>query len=225
MTGGRWAEVDGYLERELLGADAVLEQALAANAAAGLPAIDVTAAQGRLLTVLSGAIGATRILEIGTLGGYSTICLARSLPPGGRLISLELVPAYAEVARRNLGRAGLGELVEIRVGAALELLPGLAGEAPFDLIFIDADKAEHADYLGWALRLARPGSLIVADNVIRGGSVTEADSDDPRVQGVRRMFERLGSDPQLSATAIQTVGSKGWDGFAIALVTGDRNRR
>jgi len=134
VTGGRWAEVDGYLERELLGADAVLEQALAANAAAGLPAIDVTAAQGRLLTVLSGAIGATRILEIGTLGGYSTICLARSLPPGGRLISLELVPAYAEVARRNLGRAGLGELVEIRVGAALELLPGLAGEAPFDLI-------------------------------------------------------------------------------------------
>ncbi len=225
MSAGGWAEVDGYLERELLGADAVLERALAANAAAGLPAIDVSATQGRLLTVLAGAIGATRILEIGTLGGYSTICLARSLPAGGRLISLELAAEHAEVARANLAHAGFGELVEVRVGAALELLPGLAGEAPFDLIFIDADKAEHADYLGWALRLARPGSLIIADNVIRGGAVTDADSDDPRVQGVRRMFERLGSDPQLSTTAIQTVGAKGWDGFAIALVTGDRSRR
>ncbi len=225
MTAGGWAEVDGYLERELLGDDPVLERALAANAAAGLPSIDVSAAQGKLLTVLAGAIGAARILEIGTLGGYSTICLARSLPAGGRLVSLELVPAYAEVARANLERAGLGELVEVRVGAALELLPGLTGGAPFDLIFIDADKAEHADYLEWALRLARPGSLIVADNVIRGGAVTDAGSDDPRVKGVRRMLERLGSDPRLSATAIQTVGSKGWDGFAMTLVTEDRSRR
>lgn len=211
-------EVDAYLEAVLARADPVLNEVLAANAAAALPPEDVSPLQGRLLTVLAAATGASRVLELGTLGGYSTICLARGLPAGGRLLSLELDPARAEVARENVVRAGLGELVEIRIGAALELLPELSGEAPFDLVFIDADKARHAEYVEWAVRLARPGTLIFADNVVRDGAVADGSSTDPRVLGVQRMFDRLGSDPRLEATAIQTVGAKGWDGFALAVV-------
>jgi predicted O-methyltransferase YrrM len=211
--------VDGYLEQVLIRDDEAIAAALGANADAGLPAEDVSATQGRLLTVLALATGARRALEIGTLGGISSICLARGLAPGGSLVSLELDPARAEVARANVSRAGLGGVVEIRTGAALDLLPGLEPEAPFDLIFIDADKARHDEYLEWAVRLGRPGTLIVADNVIRDGAVADTDSSDPRVQGVQRMFERLGSDPRLRATAIQTVGVKGWDGLALAVVS------
>jgi predicted O-methyltransferase YrrM len=214
----RWVELDGYLERTLVGEDLSLERALAANAAAGLPPEDVSATQGRLLTVLALATGATRALEIGTLGGISSICIARGLGPAGCLISIEVEPARAEVARRNIAMAGFEGAIEVRAGVALELLPDLAGEPPFDLIFIDADKARHDEYLEWALRLSRPGTLIVADNVIRDGAVGDPRSDDPRVQGVRRMLERIGSEPRLTATAIQTVGPKGWDGLAFVVV-------
>lgn len=213
-----WVELDRYLERTLVGEDPPLDRALAANAAAGLPPEDVSATQGRLLTVLALATGATRALEIGTLGGISSICIARGLGPAGRLISIEVQPKRAEVARRNIAMAGLEAEIEVRVGTALELLPELSELAPFDLIFIDADKARHDEYLEWALRLARPGTLIVADNVIRGGAVDDAQSGDPEAQGVRRMFERIGAEPRLTATALQTVGVKGWDGLALAVV-------
>ena len=221
MDENRWSEVDDYLNRLYVPEDPVLEAALAASAAAGLPDIQVTPTQGRLLGVLALALAARRILEVGTLGGYSTICLARALPPGGRLVTLELEPRHAEVARANLARAGFGDdVVEVRVGPALDLLPALAAEGgePFDLVFLDADKPNTPAYLDWAIRLARPGTLIVADNVIRHGEVVDPASEDDRVQGMRRFHEQAGADPRVAATTIQTVGSKGYDGLTLAVV-------
>jgi len=218
----RWTAVDRYLAEKLVPADPVLDAALAANAAAGLPAIDVAPNQGKFLHLLALTRGARRILEIGTLGGYSTIWLARALPKGGRLVSLELDPKHAKVARGNLERAGLGGVVEIRVGPAMESLAKLyeEGAGPFDMVFIDADKESYPGYLEWAVKLAAVGTLIVADNVVRDGAVADADTTDPLVQGVRAMFERTAAEPRLSGTAVQTVGSKGYDGFAMAVVVG-----
>lgn len=215
----RWSEVDGYVAAALALDDPDLTAALQASAAAGLPPISVSVQQGRLLTLLAATLGATAILEIGTLGGYSAICLARALPATGRLVSLELLPRHAEVARANLARAGLAERVEIRVGKALETLPRLEAETRrFDLVFIDADKASIPDYFAWSLRLTRLGALIVVDNVVRGGAVADAASTDRDVQGVRRFLELAGREPRVQATAIQTVGSKGYDGFALLRV-------
>lgn len=216
-----WTHVDGYIESTLFPPDPVLADVLAANAAAGLPDIGVSPPQGRLLALLVQMLGARSVLEIGTLGGYSTIWMARALAPGGRLVSLEAEPAYAEVARRNLARAGMSEVVEVRVGRAIETLPALAAEraGPFDLIFIDADKPSNPDYLFWSLRLARPGTLIVCDNVVRDGAVADGASDDPRVLGVRRFFDLVAENPRLTTTVIQTVGAKGYDGFALTRVT------
>jgi predicted O-methyltransferase YrrM len=221
MTEEHWTAVDRYLGDLLAPADPVLEAALAASAAAGLPAINVSPVQGKLLHLLARAIGARNVLEIGTLGGYSTIWLARALPDGGRLISLEADARHAEVARANIARAGLQAVVEVRLGMALDTLPELAAEGrePFDFVFIDADKPNNAAYFDWALKLSRPGSIIVVDNVVRDGDVIDADSDSSTVQGVRRLLERIAAEPRVSATAIQTVGAKGYDGFAIALVT------
>jgi predicted O-methyltransferase YrrM len=221
MEGELWTAVDCYLGDLLVSADPALEAALTASAAAGLPAINVSPVQGKLLHLLARAIGARNILEIGTLGGYSTIWLARALPDGGRLISLEADAKHAEVAGANIARAGMENKVEVRLGLALDLLPGLAAEIrePFDFVFIDADKPNNAAYFDWALKLSRPGSIIVVDNVVRDGDVIDAASDSPTVQGVRRFLERLAAEPRVSATAIQTVGTKGYDGFAIALVT------
>ncbi|HVL92195.1 MAG TPA: O-methyltransferase [Acidimicrobiales bacterium] len=216
-----WAAVDAYIVEALLPPDPVLDGALAASTAAGLPAINVAPNQGRLLEVLVRLQGARTILEVGTLGGYSTIWMARALPPGGRLVSLELDPARAEVARRNLEAAGLAGVAEVRAGPALAALAELeaAGEGPFDFVFIDADKRHNADYVDAALRLSVPGTVVVVDNVVRAGQVIDDASDDPDVVGTRRLFERLGSHPNLCATAVQTVGSKGHDGLAIAVVT------
>jgi predicted O-methyltransferase YrrM len=216
-----WTAVDRYLGDLLAPADSALEAALAASAAAGLPAINVSPVQGKLLNLLARATSACNVLEIGTLGGYSTIWLARALPEGGRLISLEADPRHAEVARANIARAGLRAIVEVRLGMALDTLPGLAAERrePFDFVFIDADKPNNPAYFDWALQLSRPGSIIVVDNVVREGDVIDADSDSSTVQGVRHVLERLAAEPRVSATAIQTVGAKGYDGFAIALVT------
>lgn len=220
MTQERWTAVDRYLCDLLVPPDPVLEAVLEASAAAGLPTINVAPNQGKLLHLLARLQGARRILEIGTLGGYSTIWLGRALPADGRLVTLEADAEHAAVARANLARAGLAEVVDVRVGRALETLPRLEdeGQGPFDLVFIDADKPSNAAYVEWALRLSRPGSLIVVDNVVRGGAVADATDDSPAVQGTRRLYELLAAEPRLSATAIQTVGSKGHDGFAIALV-------
>jgi predicted O-methyltransferase YrrM len=212
----RWAAVDEYLSERLAPGEAALTDALAANAAAGLVAADVSPAQGRLLELLARLCGARAILEIGTLGGYSTIWLARALPPDGRLVTLEADPHHARVARSNLAGAGLAEVVEVVEGPALETLPGIAG--PFDLVFIDADKERSAEYLALALERSRAGTLIVADNVVRGGAVVDAGSDDPRVVGVRRLVEAVAAEPRLVATGLQTVGVKGWDGMVLALV-------
>jgi predicted O-methyltransferase YrrM len=214
----RWTAVDRYLADRLLEPDAAMDAALEASAAAGLPAHGVSPTQGRLLELLAHIQGARTILELGTLGAYSTISLARALPPGGRLITLELDAGYAEVARANLARAGLADVVEVRVGHASDTLATLAAEGhePFDLVFIDADKAGNAEYLAAALELSGPGTLIVADNVIRGGSVL--DGDDASAVGVRRFFDLIAAEPRLRATAIQTVGEKGYDGFALAVV-------
>jgi len=224
MNQERWTAVDGYLSDLLVAPDESLEAALRASAAGGLPAIQVAANQGKLLHLLARLKEARTILEVGTLGGYSTIWLARALPPDGRLVTLELDPRHAQVARANLEHAGLAELVEIRVGPASESLAHLVAEGggPFDLVFIDADKEGYPDYLGWALRLTRPGSLIVADNVVRGGAVMDAADSDPRVRAVRRFLEMVAAEPRLAATVIQTVGSKGYDGLAFALVVRDR---
>ena len=211
-----WSDVDTYLAGLLVGPDPALDAALAANAAAALPAIDVTALQGKLLHLLARATGARRILEVGTLGGYSTIWLARALPPDGRLVTLEVDPRHAQVARDNLARAGLDGLVELVEGRALDTLPHLTG--PFDLVFVDADKPSNPAYLEHALRLTRPGSMIIIDNVVRGGRLLDADSDDPTVRGSRGLIEMLAAEPRVSATALQTVGAKGHDGFALALV-------
>ncbi|MGA8582610.1 MAG: O-methyltransferase [Roseiarcus sp.] len=212
--------VDAYFTKTIVAPDPALEEALAANAAAGLPSIDVSAPQGKLIHLLARMTGARKALEIGTLGGYSTIWLASALPDGGRLITLERSAKHAEVARRNVARASLAGKVEIRTGAALETLPKIEAEGlgPFDFVFIDADKENNAAYLEWALRLSRPGTTIVVDNVVRDGEVADATSRDPDVVGVRRMFEMMAREPRLSATAIQTVGAKGWDGFALAVV-------
>jgi len=220
----RWSAVDQYYEGRLAPPDPVLEAALRATRDGGLPDIQVSPLQGRLLHVLARAVRARRILEIGTLGGYSAICLARALPADGRLISLELEAKHAEVARSNLARAGLSDRVEIRVGRASDSLRALVAEkaAPFDLVFIDADKVGYPEYLDGAVRLSRPGTLILADNVVRRGDVTDPGSPDPSVQGVRAMTDRMAADPRLLATVIQTVGSKGYDGFAAALVLGER---
>ncbi len=214
----QWSRVDAYIADRLIPSDPVLEQVLAANAAACLPAHDVAPNQGRLLALFARMIQARRILEIGTLGGYSTIWLARALPPGGRIVTLEADARHAEVARANLATAGLAEVVDVMVGPALDSLRRLPADAPFDLVFIDADKENNPAYLDWALKLSRPGTLIVGDNVVRDGEVANPDSDDPRVHGVRRFFDRMADEPRLTATALQTVGSKGWDGFTIALV-------
>jgi predicted O-methyltransferase YrrM len=217
----QWTAVDRYVADLLVPADPALEGALEAIAAAGLPPMSVSPVEGRLLLLLARIQGARRILEIGTLGGYSTIWLARALPPDGRLVTLEVEPAHAAVARANVARAGLADLVEVRLGPALETLPQLADEnrGPFDLAFIDADKEHNPEYFAWALELSRPGGLIVVDNVVRGGAVVDPASPDPSVQGVRRLYELIAADARVSATAIQTVGSKGYDGFAIALVS------
>lgn len=223
MSQEQWTAVDRYITGLLVPADPALDAALEASEAAELPAISVAPNQGKLLMLLAQLQGARRILEIGTLGGYSTIWLARALPADGRLVTLEANPDYAEVARGNLARAGLAGVAEVRVGPALETLPRLAGEglAPFDVVFIDADKPSTPEYFQWALRLARRGTLIVVDNVVRDGAVVDADSEDASVRGIRRFNELLAAEPRVSATAIQTVGSKGYDGFALALVTAD----
>jgi predicted O-methyltransferase YrrM len=205
-----WEGVDRYLER-------LLVPALDGFDPAGLPPHEVTPLQGRLLELLARLAGARTILELGTLGGYSTIWLARGLAEGGRLVTIEAEPEYARVAKGNLERAGLADVVDLRVGRALEVLPQLEG--PFDLIFIDADKRSNPDYLDEALRLSRPGTLIVADNVVRDGAVADADASDPSVMGAQRFLELVAAHPRLDATAIQTVGSKGWDGFALVLVS------
>ncbi|MGD0348892.1 MAG: O-methyltransferase [Verrucomicrobiota bacterium] len=223
MTPEQWTAVDHYFANLLVPPDPALEAALQASAAAGLPPIQVAPNQGKLLQLLAQARGARRILELGTLGGYSTIWLARALPAGGCLITLEMDPKCAEVARANIARAGLAAVVEVRLGRALDILPQLVaeGRGPFDLIFIDADKSRNPDYFPWALKLSRRGTLIIADNVVRKGAVTDAASNDPNVRGVRRFNELLAADPRMSATAIQTVGSKGYDGFVLALVIAD----
>ncbi|MCM2414084.1 O-methyltransferase [Streptomyces sp. RKAG290] len=222
MTQAQWTAVDDYFNTLLVGPDDALDAAVEASEKAGLPAIQVAANQGKLLNLLARLQGARTVLEIGTLGGYSTIWLARALPEGGRLLTLESDPECAEVARGNIERAGLSEVVEIRVGRALDTLPELAeqGYGPFDVVFIDADKPSNPDYLAWSLRLTRPGSLIVADNVVRDGEVADGASDDPKVQGVRRFTELVAAEPTLTATALQTVGTKGYDGLLMALVTG-----
>jgi predicted O-methyltransferase YrrM len=220
-----WTAVDDYITDLLVPADAALEAALADSAAAGLPPIAVTPNQGKLLGLLARVQGARKILELGTLGGYSTIWLARALPADGRLITLEARAEYAEIARANIARAGLAERVEQRVAPALQTLPQLVeeGAGPFDLIFIDADKQNNPGYFEWSLKLSRPGTLIVVDNVIRDGAILDPDADDPTVgndgiRGVRRFFELLAAERGVSATAIQTVGGKGYDGFALAIV-------
>jgi predicted O-methyltransferase YrrM len=216
----KWTAVDRYLTGLFVPPDAALDAALEASRAAGLPAINVSPNEGKLLHLLARSHGARNILEIGTLGGYSTIWLARALPPDGRLITLEANPMHVDVARANIARAGFTGVVEIRVGRAIDTLPQLEAEraGPFDMVFIDADKPGNPDYLAWSLRLSRPGTLIIADNVVRGGDVLDAASADASVRGIRRFNELLAAEPRVSATAIQTVGSKGHDGFALALV-------
>ena len=223
MSEKLWAEVDDYFNSLLLPPDPALDAALEASKEAGLPSIAVAPNQGRLLMLLAKMRGARAILEIGTLGGYSTIWLARGLAPGGRLISLEANAKHAEVARANLARAGLAAVAEVRVGAALAALAKLEAEdaGPFDFIFIDADKQNTPDYFAWALKLARRGAVIVADNVVRDGAVLDADSQSADVKGIRRFLALAGAEPRVEATAIQTVGAKGYDGLAIALVIAD----
>jgi predicted O-methyltransferase YrrM len=220
MDRTKWSAVDAYIVEKISTPDFALDAALAANAAAGLPAIDVSPPQGKLLYLLARMARARKILEIGALGGYSTIWLARALPPDGFVVTLEAVPKHAEIARENVRRAGLSGQVRVRLGPALESLPRIAEEGigPFDLVFIDADKPSNPDYLAWALRLARVGATIVCDNVVREGAIVDRASADPSVQGTRRMFDMIAKEPRLSATAIQTVGAKGWDGFVVAIV-------
>ncbi len=224
---GRWTAVDRYISDHLVPADSTLEAALADSDSAGLPPIAVTPNQGKLLELLARIHGARTILELGTLGGYSTIWLARALPAGGRLITLEADPRFAEVARANIIRAGVADVVELRVGAALDTLPQLhaEGAGPFDLIFIDADKQNYPGYFEWSLRLSRPGTVIIGDNVVRDGAILDPNAYDPAygdevIKGVQRFYELVSSEPRVSssATAIQTVGAKGHDGFALMIV-------
>lgn len=220
MTDDRWLAVDAFIAERIAPDDTLLAAAVDAGARAGLPPIQVSAPHGKLLHLLARAMSARRILEIGTLAGYSAIWLARSLPPDGRLVTLELDPHHADVARESLQRAGLADLVEVMVGPAVEALAQLVdgGIEPFDMVFIDADKEGYPDYLDWSLRLTRPGSLIVADNVVRGGAVVDEGSDNSQVRGVRRFLELLATDDRVDATVVQTVGAKGYDGLAIARV-------
>jgi predicted O-methyltransferase YrrM len=220
MTQQLWSDVDHYLTETLVPTDDALDGALQASIDAGLPAINVAPNQGKLLHLLARLSGARSILEIGTLGGYSTIWLARALPADGRLVTLEADPRHAEVAAANIARAGLAGQVEVRVGRAIETLPKLESEGagPFDLVFIDADKPSNPDYFRWALALTRPGSVIIVDNVVRDGAVADADSADPAVLGVRAMNDLIAAEPRVSATAVQTVGSKGYDGLLVARV-------
>jgi predicted O-methyltransferase YrrM len=215
-----WSAVDAFVGETLVPDDDLLRAALDAAEAAGLPQIQVSPPQGKLLQMLARLQGARTVLEFGTLGGYSTILLARALPEGGRLITLEANAEYAEVARGSIERAGLAEVVDLRVGPALETLPALEdeGPGPFDLTFIDADKVNTPNYFAWALDHSRPGSLIVADNVVRGGTLVESASEDPATQAQRQLHETLAAEPRVTATTIQTVGSKGYDGFTLALV-------
>jgi predicted O-methyltransferase YrrM len=220
MSKARWESVEDYLVDHLVPPDPALDAAISSADTAGLPSINVAPTHGKFLHLLARLRGARKILEIGTLGGYSTIWLARALPPGGRLVSLELEAKTAELARANIARAELSDRVEVRVGRALDTLPKLASEGagPFDFFFIDADKHGIPDYVDWAIKLGRPGSAIVIDNVVRDGSVLDGASRDADVQGVRRFFEKAATDPRLDTTAIQTVSSKGYDGFAIAII-------
>jgi predicted O-methyltransferase YrrM len=220
MSQELWTTVDRYLVDLLLPVDPALDAALAASVAAGLPEIAVAPTQGKFLHLLARMCGATNILEIGTLGGYSTIWLARALPADGRVVTLEIDPKHAEVAKANFASAGVANVIELRLGPAIETLPQLVreGRGPFDFVFIDADKPSAPDYFAWALKLTRPGSVIIVDNVIRNGEVANAVSIDPNVQGVRRLNEMVAAEPRVSATAIQTVGVKGYDGFVMARV-------
>lgn len=218
VMGERWQAVDDYIAGKLLGADDALAAALANNAAQGLPPIDVSAAQGKMLFLLAQMTAAKRILEVGTLGGYSTIWLARALPGDGSVVTLELEPHHAAVARENFDRAGVSDKVDIRVGPAADSLAAMDGGAPFDFVFIDADKQSNAHYVNEAIRLGRSGTTIIVDNVVREGGVLDANSGDERIEGTRALFDMLSADPRLDATAVQTVGSKGWDGFVLARV-------
>lgn len=223
MSQRTWTAVDDYISHVLVQPDDALDAALKASDAAGLPQINVTPAQGKMLYLLALMQDARAILEIGTLGGYSTIWMARALPPGGRLVTLEADAKHAQVAQANIDRAGLSDVVDVQHGLALDILPQLAaqGRGPFDLFFIDADKANNLHYFQWALKLSRRGSLIIVDNVVRNGAVIDAVGHDENVQGVRRMNEIIAAEQRVAATAIQTVGAKGYDGFAMALVIGD----
>jgi predicted O-methyltransferase YrrM len=221
MTQDVWEAVEHYFDKVLVAQDSALEDALATATAEKLPAIQVSSVQGKLLHLLARILGARKILEIGTLGGYSTIWMARALPEGGRLITLEADPKHADVARRNFARAGVENKIELRLGKALDTLPKIAAEGlgPFDLFFIDANKSNMPEYFEWSLKLARKGSVIIADNVVRGGAVLEADSKDADIQGVRRFLEMVGKEKRVSGTAMQTVSTKNYDGFAMVLVT------
>jgi len=222
MERDRWTAVDDYVSELLAPEDEMLKEALKAGGDAGLPEIQVSPPQARLLEILARSIGARTVLEFGTLAGYSTIWLARALPEGGRLITLEADPDYAEVARSNIANAGLADLVDLRIGPALEALPDLEAEraGPFDFVFIDADKIHTPDYFTWALDRTCPGGLIVADNVIRDGALVDPKTDDPTIPAQRRLHELIAADPRVTATTIQTVGGKGYDGFTLALVDG-----
>lgn len=224
MSQDLWSAVDDYIVEHMLAPDSSLDAAVAASEAAGLPPIAITPNQGKLLELLARIHHARSILELGTLGGYSTIWLARALPQDGHLVTLEREPRYAEVALANIANAGLADRVQVRVGPALETLPAMQAEgaAPFDLIFIDADKQNYPGYLEWSLKLSRVGTLIIGDNVVRGGAILDSDAssaeDGGAAAGVRRFYEMLAAEPRVSATAIQTVGAKGHDGFALGLV-------
>lgn len=220
MSQAQWTAADDYMAGRLIRPDDALDATLAANAAAGLPAINVSPLQGKFLHLQARIAGARKVLEIGTLGGYSTIWLARALPADGMVVTLEANRHHAAIARANFAQARLSPRIDLREGPALETLPTLEAEGagPFDLVFIDADKPNNPSYLAWAVRLGRPGTVIIGDNVVRHGAILTPDSGDPNVQGVRRFFDLLAEEPRLSATAIQTVGSKGWDGFALAVL-------
>jgi predicted O-methyltransferase YrrM len=216
----QWSAVDRYIAERLIGADEAQAETLRVNAGAGLPAIDVSAPQGKLLHLLARSIRARKILEIGTLGGYSTIWFARALQAGGKIVTIEYDSKHAAIARENIAREGLSHAVDPRVGAALDILPQLEAEnaGPFDLSFIDADKGNNANYFKWALKLSRPGALIIVDNVVREGGVADATSIEPTAQGARALFDAVAAEPRVAATAVQTVGAKGWDGFLVAIV-------
>ncbi|MGL4255184.1 MAG: O-methyltransferase [Microbacterium sp.] len=217
-TPDQWRRVDAYLTETLIGHDPGLDEAVADQNAAGLPAIEVAPVNGKLLHLLARISGARRVLEVGTLGGYSTIWMARGIPEDGRVVTIEAEPRIAEVARANLDRAGVGGKVEILLGRGADVLPTLDGGEPFDLVFIDADKESNTIYLDWAARLGRPGTVVVVDNTVRGGEVANPATENPQVIGVQRGLEMLGRDPRFDATALQTLDLKGWDGVALAIV-------